>query len=103
MFCLSGVNLWALLECDATEARRARNVTADATVEVQRYMTEPPLPRTEDPLAYWATHLNVCPNLYKLAMRYLCTLATSVPSERVFSKCGDVVNKKKKPAKANNS
>lgn len=45
------INLWAGLETDMSEARRARNATADATVEVQRYITEPPLERSDDPLA----------------------------------------------------
>lgn len=93
--CLSGINLWETLDRDASEARRARNATADATVEVQRYMTDPPLERAEDPLAYWLNHQNVYPHLFQLAKHLLCTPASSVPCERVFSKCGEVVSKKR--------
>jgi len=93
--CLSGLNLWETLDRDASEARTARNATADATVEVQRYMTDPPLERSKDPLAYWMDHQNVYPNLFKLAKQFLCMPASSVPSERVFSKCGEIVSKKR--------
>ncbi|XP_051244075.1 zinc finger BED domain-containing protein 4-like [Dicentrarchus labrax] len=82
------INLWATLDRDASEARRARNATADATVEVQRYMVDPPLERSEDPLDYWSKHRNVYPHLYILAKQFLRTPASSVPCERVFSKCG---------------
>ena len=70
--CLSGLNLWETLDRDASEARTARNATADATVEVQRYMTDPPLERSKDPLAYWVDHQNVYPNLFKLAKQFVC-------------------------------
>ena len=95
MFCLSGVDLWASFDREADQARSIRNATADATVEVQRYLTDPPLPWTADPLAYWTDHKNVYPNLYVLAIKFLCMPATSVPSERVFSKCGEIVCKKR--------
>ncbi|KAJ4947657.1 hypothetical protein JOQ06_009690 [Pogonophryne albipinna] len=88
----TGLNLW---DRDASEARTARNATAEATVEVQRYMTDPPLERSEDPLAYWVDHQNVYPNLFKLAKQFVCMSASSVPSERVFSKCGEIVSKKR--------
>ncbi|KAJ4919034.1 hypothetical protein JOQ06_019446 [Pogonophryne albipinna] len=45
----TGLNLSETLDRDASEARRAR----DATAEVQRHMTDPPLGRSQDPLAYW--------------------------------------------------
>ncbi|TKS67810.1 hypothetical protein D9C73_000866 [Collichthys lucidus] len=62
---LSDINLWETLDRDPSEAKRARNATADATVEVQRYMTVSPLQRSEDPLTYWKNHQNVYPHLFK--------------------------------------
>ncbi|XP_054652845.1 zinc finger BED domain-containing protein 4-like [Dunckerocampus dactyliophorus] len=43
-------SLWALLDCRLGATQSVHNVTADATVEVQRYMSEPNLSRAEDPL-----------------------------------------------------
>ncbi|KAK0134081.1 hypothetical protein N1851_030356 [Merluccius polli] len=85
------INLWETLDRDASEARMARNATVDATVEVQRYMNDPPLERSEEPLVYWANHKNVYPHLFILAQQFLCTPASSVPSKRVFAKCGEIV------------
>uniref|UniRef100_A0A669B7A9 HAT C-terminal dimerisation domain-containing protein n=1 Tax=Oreochromis niloticus TaxID=8128 RepID=A0A669B7A9_ORENI len=81
----SGGGLWDLLDSHMVE-RQVRNATADATVEVQRYMADPLIPRTEDPLHFWATRKNVYPHLHKLALQFLCTPASSVPCERIFSK-----------------
>ncbi|KAM9307434.1 E3 SUMO-protein ligase ZBED1-like [Pholidichthys leucotaenia] len=91
----TGFNLWKSLDEQTTMARTHRNSTADATVEVQRYMTDPPLDRCEDPLTYWKEHKNIYPHLFSLAKQYLCTPASSVPCERVFSKAGEVVGKKR--------
>ncbi|XP_073727347.1 zinc finger BED domain-containing protein 4-like isoform X3 [Misgurnus anguillicaudatus] len=90
------LNLWELLDNDASNARRNKSATSDATIEVQRYMTDPPLQRSADPLAYWSTHKAIYPHLYQLSKLFLCTPASSVPCERIFSKAGEIVSKKKK-------
>ncbi|KAL7395982.1 hypothetical protein ABVT39_026592 [Epinephelus coioides] len=46
------INLWETLDRDASEARRGRNATADATVEVQRYMT---IHHWKDQKTHWIT------------------------------------------------
>ncbi|XP_032401567.1 zinc finger BED domain-containing protein 4-like [Xiphophorus hellerii] len=84
-----GSRLWQRLDTSVMEAKRTQNVSADATVEVQRYLSEANMSRLENPLEYWANHRSLYPNLYKLALIYLCTPASSVPCERVFSKAGD--------------
>ena len=76
-------------------AKRTQNVTSDANVEVQRYLAEANLGRNEDPLEYWGRQKGLYPNLYKLAVAFLSTPASSVPCERVFSKAGEVVSKKR--------
>nr|XP_055075686.1 E3 SUMO-protein ligase ZBED1-like isoform X2 [Misgurnus anguillicaudatus] len=89
------LNLWELLDNDASNARRNKSATSDATIEVQRYMTDPPLQRSADPLAYWSTHKAIYPHLYQLSKLFLCTPASSVPCERIFSKAGEIVSKKR--------
>ena len=48
-----------------------------------------------DPLAWWRSHQHKYPRLAKLAKRYLCVGATSVSSERAFSKAGWIVDKRR--------
>ncbi|XP_016103368.1 zinc finger BED domain-containing protein 4-like isoform X2 [Sinocyclocheilus grahami] len=90
-----GNKLWRHLDDSVMESRRRHSVTADATVEVQRYLAEPNIGRLEDPLQYWERQKLIYPHLYRLAVKYLCTPASSVPCERVFSKAGEVVSKKR--------
>ncbi|KAM9824979.1 E3 SUMO-protein ligase ZBED1-like isoform 2-T2 [Syngnathus typhle] len=93
---VAGIDLWESLDRDASEAmRRSRNASVDATLEVQRYVSDPPLGRAEDPLAYWLSHRNVYPHLFRLAKHFLCTPASSLPCEQVFSKCGELASKKR--------
>ncbi|KAJ4936575.1 hypothetical protein JOQ06_001164 [Pogonophryne albipinna] len=90
-----GNKFWHKLDQTVKMSRKTKNATADATVEIQRYLAEPNIGRLEDPLSYWQTQKHVYPNLHKLAVTFLCTPASSVPCERVFSKAGEVVSKKR--------
>ena len=55
--------------------------------EIDQYLTHPQLDISEDPLEWWKSESIRYPVLAKLARKYLCICATSVPAERVFS-CG---------------
>ena len=46
-------------------------------------------------LKWWKTKQDTFPIISKLARRYLAVPASSVPSERVFSVAGTIVNKKR--------
>ena len=48
-----------------------------------------------NPLIWWRENQKHFPQLAKLAKKYLCVPATSVPSERAFSMAGHVVNEKR--------
>ena len=61
--------------------------------EISRYSSEPNY--VGDPLQWWKINANRYPVLIQLARKYLCIPATSVPSERVFSLAGHIVNKKR--------
>ncbi|KAL3976200.1 kinesin family member 14 [Sarotherodon galilaeus] len=82
-------NLWQRL--DEEVGRQTNNATADSIIEVQRYLAERSIPRSEDPLTYWGNRRTSYPNLFHLALQFLCTPASSVPCERVFSKAGEMV------------
>ena len=48
-----------------------------------------------DVLKWWGEHHIEIPNLARLARKILCSCATSVASERLFSLSGHIVNKKR--------
>ncbi|XP_036067046.1 zinc finger BED domain-containing protein 4-like [Oryzias melastigma] len=91
----SGHNLWTPFDMEVQENRMNSNSTADSIVEVQRYLAEGNTPRTQDPLQYWKNNRKTYPHLYLLALKYLCTPSSSVPCERVFSKAGELVSKRR--------
>nr|XP_055033929.1 zinc finger BED domain-containing protein 4-like [Misgurnus anguillicaudatus] len=91
----SGTGLWDLLDLRVMETRKVKSATANATIEVQRYLSEPNIPRSENPLQFWQQHKHIYPHLYMLAVSFFCSPASSVPCERVFSKAGKVVSKKR--------
>jgi len=66
--------------------------------ELDHYLQEPLINRmNENPLQWWAGAGNRSrfPAVATLAQQLLCIPATSVPSERLFSKAGDVIPKKR--------
>ena len=63
--------------------------------EFSRYDKVPQISFKSDPLAFWNANKTKYPGAAKLARRYLAIPATSVPSERVFSKAGNIVTKKR--------
>ncbi|KAK7889268.1 hypothetical protein WMY93_024828 [Mugilogobius chulae] len=59
--------------------------------ELNNYLLSPTIDSEEDPLSWWQIHQASFPHLAKLAKKYLCIPASSSPSERLFSTCGNVV------------
>ena len=60
--------------------------------ETSRYLNLPDLNPEKDPLSWWKDEVKHFPMLARLARKYLYACATSVPSERVFSKAGYIAN-----------
>lgn len=60
--------------------------------EKSRYVGLPSVSPDCDPLEWWRAEAQHLPILAALARKYLCLCGTSVPSERLFSKCGLIVN-----------
>ena len=63
-----------------------------ARQEVARYIATAANTGTS-PLDWWKTNENNFPLISRLAKKYLCVPASSVPSERVFSLTGSIINK----------
>ena len=68
-------------------------VPSTAAEELDLYISEKPVTTKINPFDWWKVNCSNYPNLSKLARRVLCSPATSVPSERVFSTAGGTVSK----------
>lgn len=64
-------------------------------VELRHYLQQPLINRKDDPIKYWVEMENIFPMLSKLALKYFIVTATSVPSERLFSKAGNIMTEKR--------
>ncbi len=80
------------------EERKSVKSTASSTsiLELRQYnIEEEVISRKSDPLKWWKTREVIYPTLALFPKKYLCVTATSVPSERVFSKGGTIVSEKR--------
>lgn len=87
--------VWRFFEEQATGDTTRRNPSADAILEVRSYLEEPLFQRSADPLSWWETKALVYPRLTHVMARRLCIIATSVPSERIFSKTGQIITERR--------
>ena len=60
--------------------------------ELRYYLNEPVIDYKQNPLKFWNRHDSA---LSKIAMRYLTVIATSVPSERLFSQAALILTEKR--------
>jgi hypothetical protein len=75
------------------KARKARQITRSSDAEtlakeLDEYIESPCEPEDTNPFQWWATNKNKFPHVADVARAHLGIPATSVTSERVFSKCG---------------
>ena len=63
--------------------------------EFDSYLSGQDCKTTTDVMKWWSEHMSQFPAVGKLAMRYACIPATSVPSECVFSAAVNIVNSKR--------
>lgn len=87
--------LWQDFDFAVSKVVSNSNPIAAGIIEVEKYLEEPLLPRQEDPFIWWEERKKVYPTLYKLMKQRLCVVATSVPSERIFSKAGQTLTEKR--------
>lgn len=87
--------VWTFFDERATADKGKGNPTADATVEVRSYLEQARIPRNMDPLSWWKEKSCIYPRLTNVMTRRLCVVATSVPSERIFSKSGQILSERR--------
>lgn len=85
-------SIWGSLDVHVNQSRPINTNRSRAILEVQNYLDEALVPRTQDPLEWWRRNFYNFPNLSILVRKMFCCQATSVPCERVFSKTGLIIN-----------
>ena len=63
--------------------------------ELASYILEPVISRLNNPLQWWKLHSTKYPILAQVAKKILAIQATSTPSERLWSKAGELCNAKR--------
>lgn len=74
---------------DESNQRMPRQTGIDEALK--QYLREPLSDRKSNPYQYWLTRSSAWPELSNLALRYLSVVATSVPSERLFSSANNTL------------
>lgn len=69
--------------------------TSGPSSELSLYLKSPVLPIKDNPIKWWEEHKHTYSILAKIANKYLSVVATSVPSERLFSKAGQTVTQQR--------
>lgn len=59
--------------------------------EINDYFQIPKISCNQSSSAWWFLNGSMFPKLYVMSRKYLCIQATSVASERVFSRAGNIV------------
>ena len=92
-------DLWQFID-ESVAASQSRTSTANSIVLLKSYFEQPVLERKENPLRWWSDNQRSFPSLVSLVKRYLSIPATSVPSERLFSKAGEITSLKRNRLKS---
>lgn len=87
-------------QVQASSLRQLPNVTS--LTKVDQYLKLPLITRKEDPLVWWKQNGHLFSALSLVAQKHLTGIATSVPSERLFSKAGEVISEKRNRIKPKN-
>ena len=91
--------VWQYFDHRVSEASSSQCHTTTALTEMQQFLKTTNLNRHDDAIQWWRENAHIYPTLSKLARRYFCPLATSVPSERLFSKAGELVSARRSSLK----
>jgi hypothetical protein len=82
-------------EYSQAERQSISSAAAVWEAELERYLKHPRVSKDTDVLLWWDDNEHRYPHLARLARDYLAIPASSVPAERVFSRAGDLISKKR--------
>lgn len=87
------INLWSYHNQLVNSVQSIQNEKQenDLPTDLKHFLNHPTVNLNGNPLLNWEETLkHMYPTLYPIAMQYLSVVATSVPSERLFSKAGNI-------------
>ncbi|KAK6175202.1 hypothetical protein SNE40_013713 [Patella caerulea] len=100
-------DFWASFRKKVLNRTKKNSIEKDITVvlrqEVKTFMDQPPIKLSECPFVWWNKNSKNYPHLAELARSLLFIPGTSVPSERIFSKCGLVLSDRRCRLKPNHA
>ncbi|KAG8239581.1 hypothetical protein J437_LFUL019199 [Ladona fulva] len=82
-------SLWSFFEKKTADKGTVRS-SSFSEEDLRLYIQMPLCHREQDPLNFWYKYEANMPLVSKMAKKYLCIPATSVPSERLCSKAGTI-------------
>ncbi|XP_060648729.1 E3 SUMO-protein ligase ZBED1-like [Drosophila nasuta] len=82
-------------------AQMIKNCRTDSIITLRQYYQSANIDENRDPLKYWKRAINDT-TLQLYAKRILCVPATSIESERIFSKAGIIISNKRASLKPSN-
>ena len=95
-------SLWASFDRKVCQATSHRTDSTDSFIEVKRYFEAKVIARKDDPLLWWKENGHQFPHVTKIAKQYLAIPGSSVPSERLFSKAGELISQRRSQLKPKN-
>ena len=94
-----GTGLWDAIDERVAALSRATTTSASAMVIVRSYLDQKNISRKNDPLVCWESMCKSYEKLVPLVKKHLSVPGTSVPSERLFSKAGELISARRSSLK----
>lgn len=82
----TGQSIWEFHDNLIANNMQSNSDPSELHLELRQYLNQPVIPRQANPIEYWYSVKNAFPTLYVLAVKHLNIVASSVSSERLFSK-----------------
>ncbi|XP_071574686.1 E3 SUMO-protein ligase ZBED1-like [Temnothorax nylanderi] len=84
------ISVWDFHDNLVANDMQSNSDSSELHLELRQYLNQSVISRQENPIEYWQNVKNAFPKLHVLAVKYLNVIATSVSSERLFSKAGEL-------------
>lgn len=88
----SSDNLWKYLIDQVGNVQTHTTTTSSSTALLKQYLNMPYQGLNCNVAEFWRNHKSLLNPLDKIALKYIMIPATSVPSERIFSKTGQIMS-----------